>query len=722
MQMHRAGQLGPAAELYQNVLAREPENADALHLLGVLRHQQGDHARAVQLISRAVSLRPGMAAFHANLAAAYRATGQLDRAVECCHTALRLQPDFPDALLNLGVTLRDQGQLDAALTQFQAVLRVRPEFALAHNNLADVLRDLGRRPEAIEHYRRAVRCDPNYIVARSNLGQLLLEQGELDEALLHGQAAARLQPNSAEARNRLGNVYRARGQSAEARACYAEALRLNPTLAATPANMGQVAQDEGRLEEALAWYDRALRMEPKSPRFHCYVGSVHERLENYEEAVRCYELALNIDPAYAEAHNRLGTARSEQGRLAEAREHFAAALQLRPDFHAARGALGQVLQELGDLAGSEDEFRQILERNPRHATALAALATLLRGKLPQADRLLIERRLAERELPDAARSDLLFAVAAVRDADGDYAKAAEHLEQANALALARRNRLGQGYDPASHARTVDAMIAACTPDFFGRVRSFGLETERPVFIMGLPRSGTTLTEQILAAHSQACGAGELHWVRESFLTLADIPADERAIGALVRADREAVERTARRHLERLQGLNATAARVVDKMPDNYLYLGFLAALFPRAKFIHCRRDLRDVAVSCWSTNFRSTAWTCDPDHIVSRLELYLRVMNHWRAVLPVPVLDVDYEETVSDLEGMARRLVAWCGLEWEPACLAFHEGKRPVRTASVAQVRQPVYRSAAGRWKNYEGALAPLLRRVEGLITSPPAP
>ena len=189
--------------------------------------------------------------------------------------------------------------------------------------------------------------------------------------------------------------------------------------------------------------------------------------------------------------------------------------------------------------------------------------------------------------------------------------------------------------------------------------------------------------------------------------------DASALECLGRLDRETARLLAESHLERLCELHAQAPRVADKMPDNYLYLGLLAALFPKAKFIHCRRDLRDVAVSCWMTNFRQIRWANDPEHIASRFRAYQRLMEHWRRVLPVPVLEVDYEETVADLEGVARRLVAWCGLEWEPACLTFHEGRRPVRTASVTQVRQPIYTHAVARWKHYEHALAPLLAELE---------
>jgi hypothetical protein len=246
-----------------------------------------------------------------------------------------------------------------------------------------------------------------------------------------------------------------------------------------------------------------------------------------------------------------------------------------------------------------------------------------------------------------------------------------------------------------------------------------VDSERPIFIVGLPRSGTTLTEQILASHAQVFGAGELRLAREDFEALA--PQEDQALEALARLDLATARHIGAQHLERLRELNNDRPRVADKMPDNYLYLGLLATLFPRAKFIHCRRDLRDIAVSCWMTNFSSIRWANDPDHIAARFAEYHRIMDHWRRVLPVPVLEVDYEETVADLESVARRLVGWCGLEWEPGCLAFHQGKRPVRTASVTQVRQPIYRRSVARWKHYEQAL-PSLFDALGPVQRAPTP
>jgi hypothetical protein len=231
-----------------------------------------------------------------------------------------------------------------------------------------------------------------------------------------------------------------------------------------------------------------------------------------------------------------------------------------------------------------------------------------------------------------------------------------------------------------------------------------------VFIFGLPRSGTTLVEQVLASHPEVYGAGELRLGRQSF---EDVPSALGRAGPPIEAvphlHEAAVRRLAEEHLERLAKLDGgQTPRIVNKMPDNTLYLGLLVTLFPDAVFIHCRRDLRDVAVSCWMTDFRSIRWASDPTHIATRFHEYRRVMAHWRDVLPVPVHVVDYEDTVADLEGVARRLLAACGLDWDPACLEFYRTQRTVRTASVTQVRQPVYKKSVARWMNYEHELADL--------------
>jgi tetratricopeptide (TPR) repeat protein len=713
LEQHQRGFLDQAARLYQDLLAANATNADALHLRGVVALQQGNPDRAAADIARAIALDPGVAAYHANLAEACRALGQLDRAIGCCRTALRLQPDYPEAANNLGMALLQQGDIEAALAQLRAAVHLRPDFALACNNLGSALRLVGDTTGALAHFRRAVRLDPNLAEAHSNLGQLLLEQRKPHEALVHCQEAVRLRPALAQAHGNLGNALRELGRLAQARERYAEGLRLNPELALLYNNMGQAHQEAGELDEAVAWYQRGLERDPALARLHCNLAGALAEQEKYEQAGARYEIALRLDPNYAEAHNGLGWVRHEQGCYEQAQERYRTALRLKPDLATAHGNLGTVREELGDFPGAEGSFRAALRHDPRDAGAWAELATLLRGQLPEEDLAALRRLLADPDLTDSKRGVLHFGLAQVLDARKAYDQAADHLRQANALALAEWRKRGQGYDPAAHTRFVDQLLDTFTPAFFERMRGLGSDSERPVFIVGLPRSGTTLTEQVLAGHSQVFGAGELGLAREGFDLLAgEGGSDAQAFANLARLEAATARRLAAQHLERLRALNGPALRVVDKMPDNYLYLGLLATLFPRARFIHCHRDLRDVAVSCWMTQFRHIRWASDSDHIAARFREYQRVMEHWRRVLPVPGLEVDYEATVADLEGVARQLVAWCSLEWEPACLSFHQGKQPVRTASVSQVRQPIYTHSVGRWRNYEQALAPLFARL----------
>lgn len=714
IEMHQTGQFGPAARRYQTVLAREQENIDALHLLGVLNHQQGDHLRAVELISRAIALRPSFPVFHVNLAEAYRALGQLERAAGCCRVALGLRPDFPEAHGNLGLALRGLGRNAEAVEHFRRAVDLQPESASAHSNLGIALRDLGQLENALTHFRRAVAHDRTSATAQTNLGQILIDIDKADEALPHCQKAVRLQPDVAAYQHNLGHALRLVGRLGEARAAYLEAIRLDSRLAKSYAHLGLVLQEDGQFSDAMTWLTQAVELNPDDATFWEYLAELHAEREDPAKAIPCWDRVLALEPQRASAHNRLGWALREEGRLSDAREHYHTALQLKPDFAPAHLSLGGLHEELGELAEAEADFREALRVQPGLPLAYGRLATLLRGKLPDADRAALEKRLANPKLGDGPRARLLFALAHVLDAHGEFGRAADCLREANALSLERPRRQKRDYVPAEHERFVDSLTEAFNAGVFERLAGTGLETRRPVFVFGMPRSGTTLVEQILASHSQVHGAGELRLARKSLDSVPTmVGRSDRPLDCIADLDPETVQRLARQHeTELLQIAGRPAERVVDKMPENFNQLGLLAVLFPRATFIHCRRDLRDVAVSCWMTDFASIRWANDQNHIATRIQQYCRVMEHWRKVLPVTIHEVHYEETVADLECVARRLIDWCGLSWEPACLRFHETRRPVRTASVSQVRQPIYQQSVARWKNYETALASLFASI----------
>ena len=294
---------------------------------------------------------------------------------------------------------------------------------------------------------------------------------------------------------------------------------------------------------------------------------------------------------------------------------------------------------------------------------------------------------------------------------GVYSEAAQHFEVANALKVAVKAANGQSFDPDQYSRSIDRIIATFDPELFARIRGWCDPDPRPVFVVGLPRSGTTLVEQILASHSQVHGAGELRDVMGLFGSLPDVVGRPEidAFEAMNLLDPETARTAARTYLARLDQLApAKTRRIVDKMPDNFLMLGLIAVLWPGARVIICNRDLRDVALSCWQTPFITNPWTNQWGHIARRLADHERLLAHWKLARPIEWLDVTYEELVHDLEGNARRMIEFLTLQWEPGCLEFHKNTRVVRTASHLQVREPIHFASVGRWRKYECVLGPL--------------
>jgi tetratricopeptide (TPR) repeat protein len=683
LRLHRSGDLPGAAKLYEAAVARDPADADATCLLGVAHHEQGRPEQAIEWIKRAVAIHPDVPAYHASLGLAWQALGRPAEAAEAFDKALELNPDDAAAYVNRGVV-----------------------------GLA-----LGNREAALAHFRRAVEIDPRLAEARTNLGGLLLELGRPEEALPHCQAAAVNSPALVEAHLNLGDVWLAMGRAAEAVSSYYHAYQRDPSRARAAAGIGRAAVGQGAWSEALDWLRRAVELEPGSVEFLRYLAEAAGVLSLHHEVKLCSERILEIDPDQAVAHNALAWILQDSGRYEEAREHYAAAIRIQPDFVTAHFNFGVFHEELGELTEAEARYRSALECDPTHATAMARLASLLRESLSDADTDSVNRLLARTDMDRRDRANLLFGMALVHDGRGSYRDAAACLEQANALALDELISRGRAYEPDEHRRFIEALISAFSPGLFERLGGAGLETTRPVFIIGLPRSGTTLIEQVLASHPDVHGAGEVTLARRSFEELPGLVGGSgNPLDAIGRLDIPSLQELARRHERRLDELDGgRARRVIGKMPDNYFYLGLIALMFPRAMVIHCRRDLRDVALSCWFTNFTDVQWANHHEHIASRFEAYQHLMAHWNDLLPrtFTIHEVEYEDTVADLEGVARRLLSAMELDWDPNCLEFHRSGRPVRTASQVQVRKPVYRGSVGRWKFYRDEFAGLFAKVE---------
>ncbi|MCE9564162.1 MAG: tetratricopeptide repeat protein [Planctomycetes bacterium] len=714
IQLHKQGELDQAELIYRQILDEIPTYSDAIHLLGVIAHQRGQFGRAVTLIKKAVSLAPDAGTYYCNLAEACRMSGDNRGSLEAARKAIALIPHNPDAHNHLGLALQATGQFEEAVVAFKDAIELRPDFALAQNNLGGVYREMEKPDEALAAYREAVRLAPDLALALSNLGQSLLEKNEKDEAEKYCKEAVRLQPAFPEGLSNLGNVLRAKENLKDAKDCYRIALQMRPNVAMIHGNLGQALQQEGSLDEAIKCYEHAVALDSKSSRFESYLASAYAEKDDYERAIKHYRRALNLKPDFAEAHNGLGSVQHELGDFKAAIASFEESLRLKPDFADAYSNLGAAYAELGDMNKASAYYREALKHDPEYAGALAVIATHERDKTPIEDINKMNEFLEREHLTEWKRSTLHHGLAHYYDAKKEYKLAADHAAKGNAIRKELWIRQGKGYSSDDHSGFVTFLMKQFQPPFFERVKGWGLDTEVPVFVVGMPRSGTTLLEQILGSHPRVFGAGEMSIAKDTFDQLPKW-MDKQIAPSLCIPDvtKEIIQKAGNEHMSHLRPLHPTADRIVDKMPDNYMWLGFLAAIFPKAKFIYSKRDLHDVAVSCWITNFKQIRWASDQVDIANRIRNHMRLMEHWKKVLPVPILEIEYENTVEDLEGVARKMIDFVGLEWDPACLAFHESKRTVRTASLSQVRQPVYKRSVQRWKNYSEALKPLFDIID---------
>lgn len=571
------------------------------------------------------------------------------------------RPDFGTAWKILGVTLKLLGK--DCLPALLKASELMPEDIEAAKNLGIVLHELGRFDEAEAVYLRALRINPDYAEANYNLGNTLAELGRLNEAEALFRRALQNNPNYAAACYNLGNTLAKLERLNEAEACYRQALLIKPDYAEALCNLGNVILEQGRPVDA--------------------------------EAI--YRLVLQIRPDNAEAHSNLGYALIEQDRLDEAEASCRRALSINPDYYEAHGKLGVILLEQGRMDEAEETCRQALKLNPDYVEARCILASV--GKIEDENLAALEAALST-PLPGKKAIPLHFALGKSYDNIGDYQKAFPHFSECGRL-----KRATLDYDPDKTERYFNDIMRAFDHANIDRLRGGGELSHLPIFILGMPRSGTSLTEQIIASHPKVYGAGEL----PDLMTIAQrggaYPEN------LCMMDKAGLGAWGADYVSGLQRRASEVLRITDKMPGNFLAVGLIHLMLPNARIIHVNRNPVDTCLSCFTTMFKH-----GQEHTYDLAELgryyagYARLMQHWREVLPSGAfLDIQYEDLVADQEAQSRRLIEYCGLEWNDACLDFHQNKRVVHTASVAQVRKPMYKSSVERWRSYENFLGQLL-------------
>lgn len=548
-------------------------------------------------------------------------------------------------------------------------------------------------------------------IDRTQLRQQLIEltalykQGRLQECLTQCEALAKQFPNEPITANLLGAVYVALGQVEQAIASYTRALQSRPDFAEAHSNLGDAFNEVGKTEEAIASYQKAVRLKPDLVVAQTNLGAALIQKGESEAAVLNLTKALQLEPDLAEAHNNLGMALNDLGKPEKAVSSLNRALQINPNFAEAHNNLGATLNSLGEPDEAITSHNRALQINPAFAKAYRFLSTVktFRDSDPQLRQM--QQLLEQQDLSEKDQTDLNFALAKAHEDIGDYDGAFSYLEEGNRLRKAELDYQVSSTQALftrikeTFSNEAPVLRDPEEPDSRGR--------QRPIFVLGMPRSGTTLVEQILASHTQVYGAGELVLLGQSVKSVN---------WASMQLNADRLLDIRKSYFSGLEKIGASELYITDKMPTNFWWIGFIVSAFPDASIIHVKRDAR---ATCWSNykhyfSGKGHAYAYDLQDVTEYFKMYIDLMAFWHELFPGRIVDLEYESLTENQEDESRRLLKQAGLQWEDQCLEFHKTRRAVQTASAMQVRREMYQDSSNEWRKYEKRLGPMLESLRG--------
>lgn len=586
--------------------------------------------------------------------------------------------------------------------------------------------DAGRPQEAETKAKQIVQQDPQNVRARLLLGELCARTGRLAPAIDWLKQALAIDGEAYGAMMGLANMYASSGRMPEAVAMLERAIRTRPEISAAYGMLGSIYQSQGRVEAGLSYLRQAAEREPEAAAPYRTLGLAYYQAGKLAEAEAAFRETIVRAPEEATPYSDLGQLLYTRQAFPEAAAEFRKALERAPGNLRDIVLLGQVLFEGGELEEAETLFRQAIAADPKHVAAQSFLGALLKqqGRFMEAlpylnrnidlqsqrggafldlvsskrigpeDRPLVQRmeRLLRNNMPPAERQALHYAMGKALDDLGEYGQAIRHFDEANSIARKGLEAAGQRFNRASVSRRIDEIIARYPKSAFEGVEL--RSDDIPIFVVGMVRSGTTLVEQIISSHSKVAAAGELPFWTERAQAIDRDERDPARALAQMRSE----------YLDVLRKIAPDAQHVTDKMPGNFVALGLMHMAFSGARMIACRRNGADNALSIYTTAFRTShTYVHDREDIVFFFRQFSRLLDHWRSVLPQDrYMEISYEELVREREAVTRRMLEFCGLEWDEACMTPEQNDRPVKTPSQWQVRQPVYTTSVERWRNYE--------------------
>jgi tetratricopeptide (TPR) repeat protein len=665
-----SAQLNRAKAVYLQICEVDPSNSGAWLMLGAIDAELGDTANASRCIGKAIEL----------------------------------QPDYAEAHLTRGHLLGAQGRPDDALQSFRTAIASDPDYVEAHFALAGVLLAQERSEEAWESLDRAVKIDPEYTEAWLTLGWLHEQSGRFDAAEAAYRRCIELEPEDFETHLRLGNLLYEAGRPTDAVKSLENGLRLSPDHAQAHNNLGSALLAVGDVRRASESFERALKFDKNSAEAHANLGTALQFQGRYFQAATELRQALQLNPSDANLHYKLAGVLTSLGRFNEALENCEEALRIDPGCVDAITGKASILEKKGEHKKASALLQPLLQQHPPNTQAVLIFAVLSRHLGRQSEGAgLLENLLASESLASSVKIQAHTALGQLYDRANRFDEAFRHFRQANALKQS-------DFNPDTHDEFIDEIIEVFDADTMSRLPRALNQSERPILIVGLPRSGTTLVEQILASHPDCFGAGELIGLMGEIYALSGAGGGpEFHPRYAAELSQVTLDATAQRLLGRMDDLSQGMQRTSVNERPTFLFLGLVAQLFPNMRVVHCVRNPMDTCLSCYFQLLTMDySYAYDLEHLGRYYKAYQRLMSHWKDTVQIPMLDLQYEALVADQENVIRALIDFCGLPWDDRCLRFYDTRRDVVTPSYNQVSQPIYRASVGRWKNYEAYLAPL--------------
>lgn len=615
----------------------------------------------------------------------------------------------------LATALNRQHKFEEAETELRQVVDRFPEIPKAHLELGHALFGQGRGQEGVDCFQRVVDLTPDKSVAHLDLSVALSKVGRDKAARRALEQSFRLDPRRRELL--MGAEHHREGRHEEAERIYRGVLAREPDNVSAIRLLGSLASDTGRHGIAVRQLRKAVEMQPDF--FAAWIDLARElsEQERFDECQEVLDHAIRLEPLLPHPRALLGNMLSKAGRYGEAVEAFETALQMQPDHSGSLAGLGHLLRTIGRTDDAVAAYRECISKYPAFGEAYWSLANLKTFRFTDDELVTMEKNVDSERLLEETRVCFNFALGKAYEDRGDFDRAFSYIDRGNSM-----RRFNEHYDPVQTEVIHDRIIDTFSAEFLQENEGKGDSDPSPIFIVGLPRSGSTLIEQILASHSMVEGTHEL----------ADLPRVIRAINkenpsgthypeAFRHFDADKLLSLGRQYLESTQRHRSGAPRFTDKMPNNFPSVGMIHLLLPNAKIINARRHPLDSCMGSYKQLFfKGQAFSYDLVELGEYYLEYQRLMDFWHSVLPDRVIDVQYEDMVRDQENQTRRLLEYCRLPWEENCLRFYENKRAVNTASSEQVRQPIYSKSINSWRRFESHLGPLIEVLEPLLMKLP--